>query len=412
MMDREAAFKFELAFCVFIAALAFLWRGHEDLRYPQFLYSVLALLLVNLAATAMLWRKRSGPYSCALVTLGSCAAITGIVASSGGQDSKFWVIYALPIYTACLLLDGRGLAYIAAGTVLFNAGFQLATTESPAAALFSLTLKSGILLFAAAGGWMLVCRDRAQSESASRQKEEMRLLGDKMRDMETALQETEKVADLGFLSMNLARDIITPLWAIASAAKVLASAHSSSSPAQADIGQIDRSVRLCASLLKRFVLCLQQQKLELGPCPVGAVVASAVEHCAAEARKRRVEVETVLEPGLPDVRASRPHLERALVNLIRRALESMPDGGWIKLRAGRAAGAPRVEVSVSDTGEDAPLEKLNQDLLAADAESGLPTAPELAVYLARAIIRRHNGEVRFSRHEQGGTRVVIDLEAA
>lgn len=49
--DRTLVSKYESVFCVFMAALAYLWRDNPNVVYPHVLYSCLVLLALNLNIT-------------------------------------------------------------------------------------------------------------------------------------------------------------------------------------------------------------------------------------------------------------------------------------------------------------------------------------------------------------------------
>ena len=88
--------------------------------------------------------------------------------------------------------------------------------------------------------------------------------------------------------------------------------------------------------------------------------AAKIEECLGEiaalvgsAFSPAIELDFVLEAGLPDVACDKVQLQTALLNLIMNARDAIPDSGRISVRAralGSHADEPMVEISVADNG--------------------------------------------------------------
>src|SRR5688572_14830181 len=76
--------RYEVVFCIFLVALAFLYRDNHHLVYPQILYLLVVLLSLNLLAEFVLRRWPSRDGVSAFITLGNCAVITAALRYSGG----------------------------------------------------------------------------------------------------------------------------------------------------------------------------------------------------------------------------------------------------------------------------------------------------------------------------------------
>src|SRR5262245_55496620 len=101
-----SSYKYESVFCIFLFVLAFLYRDNTNLVYPHILYLLLILLLLNLTANAAFQRFGHPPWLSTIFILANCATITAILNYSGKENSNMWVLYLLPIYTVCMLLEG------------------------------------------------------------------------------------------------------------------------------------------------------------------------------------------------------------------------------------------------------------------------------------------------------------------
>ena len=136
----------------------------------------------------------------------------------------------------------------------------------------------------------------------------------------------------------------------------------------------------------------------------------------------RVRVKTEISPHLPKVAADSSRLEQVLVNLIRNALDAMPEGGELTLctqlasNAAVPAGANErskqfVVVTVADTGIGIP-ENLQRSIF----DPFFTTKPDgegagLGLSSAQAIVRQHNGHIDVQSAPGAGSTFRIFLPA-
>src|SRR6185436_14589629 len=103
--------------------------------------------------------------------------------------------------------------------------------------------------------------------------------------------------------------------------------------------------------------------LTVQPLEVAALVEEALEAFEGAAVEKGISLARDLEPSLPVVRGDRDRLLQVLANLFSNALKFTPPGGEVTLRAGAAVlqgRGPAVEISVRDTGEGIPADKLDR----------------------------------------------------
>jgi two-component system sensor histidine kinase PilS (NtrC family) len=178
-------------------------------------------------------------------------------------------------------------------------------------------------------------------------------------------------------------------------------------------------------LITDFLHYARPQAPRLRPVPVQEAVDEVLEVFRAEC-PAGIEVATRLEAGLL-VHADPSQLRQALWNLVRNAVEAMPGGGTLELRAAAPAAsqereaegrneaeegrkAPWVEICVSDTGQGIPpeaLDRIFEPFFTTKAEgSGLGLAT------VHRIVEGHRGSIRLEARPGGGTRVCLRLPRA
>jgi signal transduction histidine kinase len=98
-------------------------------------------------------------------------------------------------------------------------------------------------------------------------------------------------------------------------------------------------------------------------------------------------------------------MRRAICNLMRQALDTMPRGGTLTLRGRRVTS--QVSIEVLDTGSGIPEEQLGLIF-----EPFYTTGPEwtgLGLYVVREIVAAHGGTIDVQSVSGQGTRFIITL---
>jgi signal transduction histidine kinase len=121
-----------------------------------------------------------------------------------------------------------------------------------------------------------------------------------------------------------------------------------------------------------------------------------------------VELVRELEPGLPAVLADRDQILQVLLNLVRNALDAMPSGGRLALRAGRAGEA--VRFSVTDTGPGIAPEDLPRifEPYFTTKEGGTG----LGLAIAQRIAEEHGGRLGAESTPGAGATFTLELPVA
>jgi signal transduction histidine kinase len=225
------------------------------------------------------------------------------------------------------------------------------------------------------------------------------------------LREAEHLASIGELSAAVAHGIRNPLAGIRLAAQlgreqVGENAHVRESLDDV-LGAVDRleaQVRGILDFARPFEPRLE--RVEVAP-----FLEDFRTQILPQCQDRRVRVAVHVPPGTRAMRADAIHLRQVLHELVRNALEAMPEGGTLTFAAADAGGdEPRVRLETSDTGPGVPpAQKERIFRLFATTKSG-GTGVGLAV--ARKIVERHGGRLTLASEAPEPARFVIELPAA
>jgi signal transduction histidine kinase/CheY-like chemotaxis protein len=176
----------------------------------------------------------------------------------------------------------------------------------------------------------------------------------------------------------------------------------------------DVAMEASASVRRFQEFVSREPQVAFGPVGLPAVVTEALEMTAPrwrdEAQRRGVVIAIHQELGsIPPVEGNGFELRDALVHLILNAVQAMPRGGTLTIRAA-SEDSGWVALEVSDTGVGMP-EQLRRTL--ADSASRLRgRAGGRGLVEVVDIVERHGGSIQIDSHEGEGTTVRLRLHAS
>jgi two-component system NtrC family sensor kinase len=218
----------------------------------------------------------------------------------------------------------------------------------------------------------------------------------------------EKMASLGKLSAIVAHELNNPLAGILVYAK-LVRRELGNGPDEVlrYLDVIARESARCGDIVKNLLLFARQSRAEFAEQNLNAIIQRSmltVQHLAQQSG-----VDCVVEPWSGDdhLTADANQLQQALVALLVNAVEAMPKGGTLTVRAGGDPGVLRVELTDTGTG-------IAPDVLAHIFEPFFSTKGDekgvgLGLAVAYGIVRRHAGQIEVASQVGVGTtfRVVL-----
>lgn len=227
-------------------------------------------------------------------------------------------------------------------------------------------------------------------------------------------------ATAGALSASIAHELNQPLGAILSNAEAAEAILKGKTPDLNLIQQIladiknddqragDIILRLRGMLKKRNAIDWQEFDLN-------DVVNSAINILHAEAAKRQVAVRAKQSKSKLPVRADRIHLQQVILNLATNAMDAMAEAATVErkliLRT-TLHGDTKVEMSISDTGQGIPKDRL--DSIFDAFYTTKPNGTGLGLSIARAIVETYGGKIWADNRSGGGAvfRFVLPLAEA
>ena len=151
------------------------------------------------------------------------------------------------------------------------------------------------------------------------------------RELETKLNQQQKMDQVGQLAGGIAHDFNNVLSAIMMATDFLLNAHKPTDPSFGDIMQIKQNANRAASLVRQLLAFSRKQTLRPQILDVGEVL-SDLTMLLRRLIGEKVALEVVHGRDLWPVKADISQFEQVIVNLTVNARDAMPDGGRLSVR--------------------------------------------------------------------------------
>ena len=243
-----------------------------------------------------------------------------------------------------------------------------------------------------------------------------------VRELESRLRRSDRLAALGELAAGLAHEIKNPLTSLLTFSRHLSRRFDDEQFRAKFQSVVPRELERINGIVEGLLELARPARVNFTAVRLPALLERAVELYAHEMEARDVQVRRDYARDLPVVWVDAEAVYQALVNLVRNALDAMPSGGTLTLHAGWSddhhvvrpgrpgpAGARRVRVEIEDTGIGIP---------AADADrvfipffSTKTGGTGLGLALTHKIVEDHGGSIDFRSAVGDGTvfRIVLPL---
>jgi len=216
--------------------------------------------------------------------------------------------------------------------------------------------------------------------------------------------------ELASLAGSLAHEIKNPLSIIVMNMELLhedfeAMAHPEARRALARTKTVIEQCNRLETLLNDFLRFTKLSSLELKPGNLNLQVVQVLEFFETQAEKQGVEIKRYLDSELPSINLDPQTLQAALVNLVKNAMEAMPDGGQLVART--RITRTGVALDFIDTGcgmeSNALINMFKEFYTSKEGGTGLglPTA--------KKIIEAHDARISVQSEVGQGTQFTIEF---
>lgn len=220
-----------------------------------------------------------------------------------------------------------------------------------------------------------------------------------LKQTQSELLKRERLATIGQLTGSIVHDLRNPLATISTAAEVLNRDGLLPEQRQTLLESQLRAVRRMHAMLRELLdFTRGRYDLKLERHSLATIVERAVQSVSANAAGAGVAIETQVASDL-FIKSDSERLRRVFENLLTNAIQAMPDGGRISLRAVKLNG--RVRVDVIDNGPGVPPE-IRERLFEPFVSHGKLGGTGLGLAIAQGIVEAHGGSINLEVTETQG----------
>lgn len=226
-----------------------------------------------------------------------------------------------------------------------------------------------------------------------------------LRITQEKLIRTERLASMSNLVQGVAHAIRNPITTIGGFARRIKKELGDKRKIEQYVGIIlDETARL-EQIVKRVHDFTETQSYSPSPARIGPLVEEVLNAVMPLADQLGVKIVKELPPDLPQVRLDLSQISVALANIVENALEAMPQGGTLNLKALREEHS--LVITIKDTGCGIPKDQLAAiyDPFVTSKSKGVG----LGLTLVHQVISNHHGDIRITSEVQKGTVVTLRL---
>ncbi len=328
------------------------------------------------------------------------AIVAAFLALTGGPDSPYGLYANAPLLAAAFFFGMRG-AWAALALAAF---YLLALATLPRASFTLDELLSQILAFfliALMFGYPAVLLQRLKAAN------------DELQRAQEDVQRATALAALGKTVAHVSHEIRNPLVTLGGfARRIMRSPDDSESVRQHAQIIVEEAARL-ESLLTNVLVVARPPQLKMSRGNLHEVLDQAcllAGGASAAANAGQVAIEKDYDPSLPWLRMNAPALLRAFLNVLRNAVQAMPEGGTLKIATRYDSEHEMAEVTVTDDGPGIPADIVST--LFEPFVSRREQGTGLGLAITRQIVQEHCGSLKAGNAPNGGAQFTFRLPLA
>jgi two-component system, NtrC family, sensor histidine kinase AtoS len=233
----------------------------------------------------------------------------------------------------------------------------------------------------------------------------------KLMSLREHVRRTDQLASLGRLSAGMAHEIRNPLGSLHGLVELIQEDFAEDDPKRKYTGTILRTIGQLNELVENLLEFSQPPMTHVEPHTICDITHECVQFCSIEHRDDGVEIVEDYSAGPAWVRADRETLSRAIINIIRNAIQATPSGGCVSVSVRRVPAqdnrAECIAVDIHNT--DSLVQPEDRDKLFTPFFTTKPTGTGLGLPIAHQIISAHSGQVEVESELDSGTTFSIML---
>jgi signal transduction histidine kinase len=274
---------------------------------------------------------------------------------------------------------------------LVSLGMAAALTRSAARPLMRLVLRLGAT---GVGERVAIEADEVRTIEAH-----VNALLDHVRRQERALQQAEKLSELGEIASELAHETLNPVTGVSSMLQALRRTSLTPEQLNRELVDMERMLGRVARTVRRLMSYARPLEPHMHRVSVGAVVQRAVASARVAPGARDRVVDAAVAPADLTWTMDPDLIEQVLVNLLVNGCEASPPGSHVEIAAAAQNGT--LGFLVRDHGSG--IAPSHRERLFHPFFTTKPEGNGLGLAISRNIVREHGGSIDVQAPDTGGS---------
>ncbi len=226
----------------------------------------------------------------------------------------------------------------------------------------------------------------------------------------------DKLISLGKLVASVAHEINNPIAAILNFNKLILKTLDEGSPDEKDVDDFKRylkysisEVERCGTVVSNLLSFSRQKSLKVRSIDLAEMIDRIVTLTGHTMALSDIEISTEIHDTPIELECDETQIQQCITNFVFNAIEAMPDGGRLGIRAGVESDGRTAFFEVSDTGVGIPENDINRIFepffTTKDAMNGVG----LGLSIVYGIIKNHQGDIVVKSELTKGTRFWVTL---
>lgn len=219
---------------------------------------------------------------------------------------------------------------------------------------------------------------------------------------EELLRKSDKLKIVGELAAGVAHEIRNPLTSIRGFVQLLKLKQLKEDYLDIMLSELDR----IEFIISEFLVLAKPQVVNFQPRKIQPIIEHTIKLIETQAIIQNVQIHKAIDENIPEVQCEENQIKQVIVNILKNAVESMPNGGNITIEASRENNNYAL-IKIADEGCGIPQNRLKKigEPFYTTKEKGTG----LGLMVSYRIIESHGGSIRVESEEGKGTIFIIKL---
>jgi len=230
-----------------------------------------------------------------------------------------------------------------------------------------------------------------------------------LRDMQSHLIQSEKLASIGKLAAGIAHEINNPLGAVLIYGHLILEDTPEGQPHHENLKKIVKETTRCKDIVTGLLDFARPKEPQRQPTDIHDLLDRCLAFTERQALFQNIRVEKVYPPSLPRIVVDAGQLEQVFLNIIFNAAEAMDGTGTLTLRTTYDSARDEVAVAIADTGHGFKEEDKKRLFEPFFTTKDVGKGTGLGLAISYGIIQRHHGTIEVHSEAGRGATFTIRL---